>query len=49
MYSSRGLAYYRKGDYDRAIADFNQALIRDPRDDRSLLNRGLAYLKKGDA
>jgi tetratricopeptide (TPR) repeat protein len=29
-YNGRGIAYYRKGEYDRAIADFTEALRIDP-------------------
>jgi tetratricopeptide (TPR) repeat protein len=28
-YNRRGIAYYMKGDYDRAIADFTEALRID--------------------
>jgi tetratricopeptide (TPR) repeat protein len=31
-YRKRGLAWYNKGDYDRAIADYNKALEINPRD-----------------
>ena len=30
-YNNRGLAYGNKGDYDRAIADFNEAIRLDPK------------------
>ena len=44
----RGLGYSRKGDYDRAIADYNQAINLDPRYALAYNNRGHAYLAKGD-
>ena len=31
-YTNRGYAYDNKGDYDRAIADFTQAIRLDPND-----------------
>ena len=30
-YNNRGLAYRAKGDYDHAIADYNEAIRLDPR------------------
>ena len=46
-YVSSGDAYYAKGDYDRAIADYTQALRLDP-DAVRYTNRGNAYRNKGD-
>jgi Flp pilus assembly protein TadD len=31
-YNNRGFAYLKKGDNDRAIADFTQAIQLDPKD-----------------
>ena len=45
---SGGLAYYKKTDYDRAIADYNRAIEIDPKYARAYGNRGLAYYKKTD-
>ncbi len=36
-----------KGDYDRAIADFTEAIRLDPKLGSAFSNRGLAYEKKG--
>ena len=47
-YYNRGLAYYYKGDFDRAIEDFNKALELDPNYIGAHYNRGLAYYYKGD-
>jgi tetratricopeptide (TPR) repeat protein len=47
-HNNRGGAYLRKGDYDRAIADFDNAIRLDPRDGNAYNNRGLAYTAKGD-
>jgi tetratricopeptide (TPR) repeat protein len=47
VYQARGLAWYRIGDYDRAIADLTQAISIDPKYIRAFYNRGLALEKKG--
>ncbi|MGH6825724.1 caspase family protein [Methyloceanibacter sp.] len=46
-YNVRGYAYQWKGDYDRAIADQEQAIKLDP-SDYYYFARGNAYLAKGD-
>ena len=46
-YDCRGLAYSDKGDYDRAIVDFTEAIEPNP-NHYTYYNRGVAYLKKGD-
>lgn len=45
---SRGMVRLKKEDYDRAIADFNEAIRRNPVDQLAYNNRGLAYSHKGD-
>jgi tetratricopeptide (TPR) repeat protein len=47
-FANRGVAYARKKDYDRAIADYTRAIEIDPRDAKTYNNRGLAYSIKGD-
>ena len=47
-YVNRGTAYGRKGDPDRAIADYNTAIELDPKDADGYYNRGNAYRDKGD-
>jgi tetratricopeptide (TPR) repeat protein len=47
-YNNRGLAYYEKGDNDRAIADYNKAIGLEPDDADTYNNRGNAYSAKGD-
>jgi len=42
-YTDRGLAYYDMGDYDRAIADFTEAIALDPDYARAYHLRGFAY------
>ena len=47
-YGRRGEAYVHKGDFARAIADFDQAIRIDPRQARFLVGRGLAHREHGD-
>jgi tetratricopeptide (TPR) repeat protein len=47
-YFSRGLAYFFKGDYDSAIADYTQAIALDPGDAKAYRARGNACRFKGD-
>ena len=42
------MAYFDKGDYDRAIADYGEALRLAPKDARTYYHRGAAYGMKGD-
>jgi tetratricopeptide (TPR) repeat protein len=47
-YYSRAYDYYAKGEYEKAIADYNQAIKLNPNDASAYYNRGLAhyYLKE---
>ncbi len=51
-YALRGLAYAEKGDTDRAIADYSEAIRLQPREDKLdaevHMNRGVAYAAKED-
>jgi tetratricopeptide (TPR) repeat protein len=47
VYFYRGLAYQGKGDHDRAIADYDQAIKLDPKSTDAFLHRGIAYDNKG--
>jgi tetratricopeptide (TPR) repeat protein len=47
-YNNRGIAYDDKGDHDRAMADYNQAIRLDPKDASHYFNRGNAYQDKND-
>ena len=47
-YYNRGLAYYERRDYDRAISDLNQAINGRPNYPLAFNIRGLAYLAKGE-
>ena len=45
-YNNRGVAYDHKGDYDRAIQDYEQAIKLMPGFAQAYFNRGNAYLGK---
>jgi tetratricopeptide (TPR) repeat protein len=47
-YYSRGMAYRSKGDFDRAISDFNKVIDLKPREATGYYSRGMAYQGKGD-
>src|ERR1700682_6294156 len=47
-FNNRGDSYRIKGDYDRAIVDFNEALRLNPSYSFALGGRGDAYRRKGD-
>src|SRR5512146_2084087 len=47
-HNNRGNAYSEKGDYDRAIEDYDLAIKFNPSYDKPFNNRGVAYQKKGD-
>jgi tetratricopeptide (TPR) repeat protein len=47
-YNNRGVAWETKGDLDRAIADWNQAIQLDPKDAKPYYKHGLAFERKGD-
>ncbi len=46
-FTNRGLAYKRKGLWDRAIADYDEAIRLKPDLARAFSNRGNIYRKKG--
>jgi tetratricopeptide (TPR) repeat protein len=48
LYDNRGVEYSRKGQRDRAIADYGQAIRLNPNNTRALNNRGSAYSENGD-
>ena len=48
-YSRRGRAYFNKGDYDRAIRDFDEVIRLDPKFALAYTERGTAYGSKGES
>jgi tetratricopeptide (TPR) repeat protein len=46
-YNNRGSVYDDKGQYDRAIQDYDQAVRLDPNYANAYNNRGIAYANKG--
>ena len=47
-YLKRGIHYHARGNYDRAIADFIEALRLDPDAAAAYYRRGLSYAEKGE-
>jgi lipoprotein NlpI len=47
-FNNRGTAYYAKGDYGRAIADYNEAIRLDPKYSFAYNNLGNAHRANGD-
>jgi tetratricopeptide (TPR) repeat protein len=48
IYFYRGTAYYNQKEYDRAIEDYNQVLVLNPKYAVAFYNRGNAYGNKGE-
>jgi tetratricopeptide (TPR) repeat protein len=48
VYNARGILWKRKGDYDRAIADYNAAVELDPQYHYAYYNRGISHFEKHD-
>ncbi len=47
-YTNRGRAFVRRDQPDRALADFAQAVMLDPRNSRAFANRGDLYSAMGE-
>src|SRR3984957_13629550 len=48
VYNNRGVAHTDKGDYERGIRDYNEAIHLNPNSVGTFYSRGYAYKKKGD-
>src|SRR5437660_3849656 len=47
-FGNRAWCYWKKGQDDQAIRDFTESIRLDPRPVYSVLDRGLAYHRKGE-
>ena len=47
-YVNRALSYRNKGEFDRAIADYSEAIRLDPKNTDAYENRALSYRNKGE-
>jgi tetratricopeptide (TPR) repeat protein len=47
-FDNRGVAYRRKGEYDRALQDYEQAIRLNPSNATGYNNRGIIYRIKGE-
>jgi len=46
-YNDRGIAYYKQGQFDQAMADFNKAIELNPIFPQAFLDRGSIYMQQG--
>ena len=47
-FNNRGIAYFSKGEFDRALRDFDEAISAKPNNPVLRHNRGMALFNKGD-
>jgi tetratricopeptide (TPR) repeat protein len=47
-FNNRGVAYRYKGEYERALEDYNEAIRLNPNDASHYNNRGIVYRMKGE-
>ena len=47
-YNNRGVSYAHKRDWDKSIADYNEAIRLNPEYVEAYYNRGITYNNKGD-
>ena len=48
FYRDRGMAFYRNGDLDRALADFDAAIRLDPRSTSAYIYRSIVLYRKAE-
>jgi hypothetical protein len=48
FYRDRGMAFYRNGDLDRALADFDTAIQLDPRSASAYIDRSIVLYRKAE-
>jgi hypothetical protein len=48
FYRDRGMAFYRNGDLDRALADFDAAIQLDPRSASAYIDRSIVLYRKAE-
>jgi len=49
FFRKRGMAAYRNGDLDRALADFDQAIRLDPDSATAYIDRGIVFYRKAES
>ena len=47
IYNKQGMALFKKGEYDQAIANYDKVIEINPKCARAYDNRGTAFLRKG--
>lgn len=48
-YVNRGILYFYRGQYDRAIEDFDAAIALDPQEPEAFLNKGVALMRRDES
>ena len=48
FYTNRAAAYHERGDNDRAVADYNEAIRLDPKSGKAFVGRGEVFGSRGD-
>lgn len=46
---NRGIIYFHRTDFDRAIADFDRAIAQDPNEAEAFLNKGVALMRRDES
>lgn len=45
-YVNRGIVYFHRADFERAISDFDRAIAMDPDEPEAFLNKGVALMRR---